>query len=314
MIRLACPGCAKHLSIDDVRAGMIGKCPACAHKFRIPAAPAAADEPADALELFDDQPPHPPKSRPTRPAAPQLDDLEIIDDESPAGAITHEPIQRRRAVPADKEILDVEAADEDDEAPARPSAPRWVVVTSIVAGVLLLGLLPVAFFYKAAAYALIGIGLPGSLLSRKWYLLGTTGAGYLLAGVSFFLLHVYFDRVRPHGPPAAGSSARECDEHCSALLQDSRKVEGRAWASNQGQNNTARAQRALVEAAYKAGVREVWATNVGQVDPDGNSMPDFVLVLPDDGAARKRVFAWRKGNSRRPEADVDQKYLYMDLD
>lgn len=122
MIRLACPTCAKKLMVDDSRAGMVGRCPGCAGKFRVPAAKAPSSSPNnakasakpfdelelvdddapktrpaptsksapanlfDGLELLDDSPP-PRPSKPARPAAPKeepADELELIEDEEPA--------------------------------------------------------------------------------------------------------------------------------------------------------------------------------------------------------------------------------------
>ncbi len=48
MIRIKCPKCKKPLTLDDADAGVVAACPDCGQKFRVPAAKAAATQPAPA--------------------------------------------------------------------------------------------------------------------------------------------------------------------------------------------------------------------------------------------------------------------------
>lgn len=66
MIRIQCPGCEKLLRVDDSRAGLVGACPACKQKFRIPGR--RADEPAESPAKGPHQPPEE-EARPRKPTA-----------------------------------------------------------------------------------------------------------------------------------------------------------------------------------------------------------------------------------------------------
>jgi len=63
MIRFACPGCAATFTVDDAKAGKVGKCPKCQSQFQIPSPdPTVAEDAPPAM------PAAPPPS-PTPPAA-----------------------------------------------------------------------------------------------------------------------------------------------------------------------------------------------------------------------------------------------------
>lgn len=85
MIRVKCPKCAKGLTVDDAKAGAIGKCPACGERFRIPQpGPQTPAKPGPAAPA---RQPSPDKQNisagRTRPAPPpaKQEEYEIVGDE-----------------------------------------------------------------------------------------------------------------------------------------------------------------------------------------------------------------------------------------
>ena len=83
MIRFACPGCAATFTVDDSKAGKVGKCPKCQSQFQIPkqdaSAAAASPPPPPAYAPPPDLPPVPPPPPAPRiaPVAPASSSVEI---------------------------------------------------------------------------------------------------------------------------------------------------------------------------------------------------------------------------------------------
>ncbi len=221
-------------------------------------------------------------------------------------------------------VDELEVVDEVDERPrpkksrkSGPAAtPQWVKVATWVGGGLLFVLAVLAIFFQYVWIAMAVIGLPTSLLSRKWRLLGAVGVAYLLTGAGFLLLHKYV--LQPvEGAPALGASAQEVDRHCAALLKDSEKVEAGSWVSVEKPSDTAliRSLRVLIKDAYRAGATQVWLTNLHKKDSAGLPTPDMVVVLPEDDASREHVIAWYKSATVGKKAPVPgEQYIYVPWD
>jgi hypothetical protein len=301
MIRLACPSCSKKLAVEDSSAGSVCKCPACANKFRVPEGQASPPAPA----------------APTQPAAPKKASVRDSAGRSSAAR------RARSQTQANGEVLDqLELVDDDVEVRPRRNAkkgkrqqpqPPWVYV---VAGIPLCGLAVAAIFFKYLAIGLIAIGLPASLLSRKWKLIGTVGVAYLLTGAGFYMLHRTLWAL-PEGPPPKGASAQVVDAYCAKLLKDPDKIDAGSWVGvgKPTDSSLIRALRVLIKDAYNAGAPEVWLTNVQKVDPTGLPSPDLVVALPSDEVALKRVLAWYRvvSTGKQPIAP-GEKYLYVAWD
>jgi hypothetical protein len=110
------------------------------------------------------------------------------------------------------------------------------------------------------------------------------------------------------------------------LLKDRNKAEALAWLSggaagsfrNLGELETNEESVALVREVYALGAVQVLAMEIDSYDgADGNS-GKLVIELPEDEAARGRVFAWcaRQGEKLGFEGDEDfgQRYLFVMLD
>jgi hypothetical protein len=226
--------------------------------------------------------------------------------------------------PIDDEIDD--EIDEVDDKPrkkkkkkANNSTPLWAIITAAVMGVAVLGLAPVAYFFKYGFVGLLAIGLPTALLSRKSQLIGGVGALYLVLGVGFFFLNRYVDSVRPFGPPLTHNDPAGADAHCAKLLTDMNKIEARAWLRSKGDltKDPYRVINGIVEDAYKNGAKQVYATSLDQTDTQGKPAPDLVAEAPTDPAARKEFLHWygnKLGGMKYGSADVGQKYVYLELD
>jgi hypothetical protein len=312
MIRLSCPSCSKKLAVDDASAGTVFMCPACNNKFRVPAT------------STDSTPEPPPSSRGSAKRSSAGGVASPARDSARSSAARG--ARTAPAVAANGKSLDQLEVIDDDDAPrsrrgARRSGPeptpQWVYITAGVAGVSLGGLVVGAFFSSVVTILLIVIGLPTSLLSRKWPLLGRVGIAYLLAGACIFMMSRTSLFQRPEGPPPRGASARAVDAHCAALLKDKGKVEAGAWVSVERPGDTAliKGLRNLITDAYKAGAQKLWLTNLQKLDPAGLPSPDLVVVLPDDEGARNRVVSWYVTAMVGKQVPMPgDKYLYVPWD
>jgi hypothetical protein len=300
MIRLACPSCSKKLAVEDSSAGSVCKCPSCANKFRVPDAAAPVATPARASAV---------KSGAPRDSAGRS---------SATGSTKPPPKKTANGVVLDQlEVID----DEPDVRPRRraklaaPERPQWVLVTAIAAAVLLCALAVGAIFTKYVAIALIVVGLPASLLSRRQRLIGGVGVGYLLTGAAFFLLHATVLK-QLEGPPPRGASPQAVDVHCATLLKAFDKIDASSWVGLEKSSDTSlkRGLRVLVKGAYDYGASEVWLMNRKE-DTVGLFTADLVVVLPDDEQSRQHVMQWYQRNTVGKRAPVaGEKYLYVPWD
>jgi hypothetical protein len=319
MIKLACPNCTKQLAVEDSTAGSVCKCPACASKFRVPE---AAKEQRAAVT----------KSRPpgAKRSGGRDSDIDRVEPAPEKSSGTTRPGRSPRDSSAVRPgngsngiVLDrLEVVDDEDDQPRRKTGrktgrreptPTWVYVTASAAGVLLCAMLAAAIYFKYVAIAMIVIGLPASLLSRKWHLLGAVGVAYLLSGAGLFLLHNSLLRT-VDGPPPAGASAQVIDSHCATLLTDPYKKDASSWVGVEKPTDSSqiRGLRALVKDAYDAGAPKVWVTNLDRKDEVKNPIPNLIVVLPDDDDTRQRVLAWYRTVSRKRLPG--DRYLYVDWD
>jgi hypothetical protein len=309
MIRLACPNCDKKLAVEDASAGTICKCPTCASKFRVP-----------------DAAPAPPAPVSARSAAPKRSSAQDSASSQRDSAGRSSAARRAKSAPAPKTngiVLDqLETVDDEEEVrPRRKSksrrrepTPSWVYMTTALAGMAFCGLLIAAFFFKLAAISLIVIGLPFSLLGRRWRQLGIIGVTYLLSGAGLFIVHNGSWLKPLEGPPAEGATAQEVDTHCARLLKGSGELDASSWvgAEKPTDSSQIRGLRGLVEEAYKAGAAKVCVANPDRVDNTGLPFPDLIVVLPDDDK-KKEVIAWyRRISAGKRVPAPGEKYLYID--
>lgn len=116
------------------------------------------------------------------------------------------------------------------------------------------------------------------------------------------------------------SEAEESDKQIEEWLAEPDTAEARRWLQSdshilfEGDKETA---VKLVSDLYSAGAKEVWIIGISELG-DSEVAAAFVAVLPDDTAARKRVFAveseFQKLVDLEPSRDVGQKYLHMSFD
>jgi hypothetical protein len=301
------------LAVDDASAGTVFMCPACQNKFRVPAA-STGSTPT----------PEPPASSRGSGRRSSAGGATASARDSARGS--GRGVKSAPAPAANGQALDqLEVIDDDlGQRPRRgqrqgpDGTPQWVYITAGVAGVALGGLVVGAFFSSVVTVLLIVVGLPTSLLSRKWPVLGRVGIAYLLAGAGILLLSRTTGLFqRPEGPPPHNASARGVDAHCTALLKDKSKVEAGAWVSVErpGESSLIRSLRQLIADAYKAGATKVWLTNLQKVDPSGLPSPDMVVVLPDDDMNKSRVVSWYVNSTVGKQAPAPgDKYLYVPWD
>jgi hypothetical protein len=214
----------------------------------------------------------------------------------------------------------------------------WVVLT------------PLAFFFKPVAIGMLIVGAILGILGRGSFLRIAReegGATHLLvllvpfyevyffisrinktlvpfmiwmcgvvflfsACITLWIHHAHQEYEEDHPASAlAGATPQEVDAQCARLLAGPTK-EARAWLREQGAGGNAAeiaAASGLVEQAYQAGAKQVIAANIHR-DEDGDLVATFIIVLPDDAAARQRVFDWHRGeHGPDDEKDVGQKYL-----
>ena len=116
------------------------------------------------------------------------------------------------------------------------------------------------------------------------------------------------------------SEARDLDKQIEEWLAEPDKAEAREWLQSdshilfEGDKETA---ARLVSDLYSAGAKEVWIIGISQLG-DSEVAAAFVAVLPDDTAARKRVFAvesdFQTLMDGEPSSDSGQKYLHISFD
>jgi phage FluMu protein Com len=112
MIRLRCPNCRKTLGVADHQAGVVGNCPHCKSKVRVPSLEAIA------TDVLEEAPPEDSASDQVRPSLPakrrrvvEEEDWEVIEDVEPEELPRPRSIRRR-------------VDDEEDDRPARRSRAR----------------------------------------------------------------------------------------------------------------------------------------------------------------------------------------------
>lgn len=116
------------------------------------------------------------------------------------------------------------------------------------------------------------------------------------------------------------SEAEDPDKQIEEWLAEPDKAEARKWLQSdshilfEGDKETA---GRLVSELYSAGAKEVWIIGISPL-ADVEVAAAFVTVLPDDSAARKRVFAVESDFQRlidgEPTSDTGQKYLHFSFD
>jgi hypothetical protein len=304
MIRLACPSCAKKLAVEDSTAGSVCKCPACANKFRVPQTEAAAPAP-------------------TASGRSSAAKKSSASDSASRGSGSRREKAAVEAASNGQLLDELELVDEDDTpAPRRKTkksrskqAPQWIFITAAAAGAVLCALLIVAFFSKAIAIGLIVVGLPASLMGRKWQLIGAVGVAYLLTGAGFFVLHSTLWKPM-EGPPPEGATAQEVDSHCETLLKRG-KTDASGWVGVEKRSDSSliKGLRAVIRDAYDSGAKDVWLANLHKVDATGLPSPDLIVVLPPDDTTREHVLNWYQRISAGKRTSVPgERYIYVAWD
>jgi hypothetical protein len=124
---------------------------------------------------------------------------------------------------------------------------------------------------------------------------------------------------------AQAPSVATLDQETAALLKDPSTTEALTWLNATGTPkhviwktwDTAEARK-QVKAIYDAGATKVWAASPVKTD-EAQVLAQFVIELPPDPVARKRVFAWihtweDQIDEDHPTKDAGQKYYEINLD
>ena len=114
--------------------------------------------------------------------------------------------------------------------------------------------------------------------------------------------------------------AADEDKQIEEWLSEPDKAEARQWLKSsshilfEGDKDVA---IKLVDDLYRVGAKQVWVIGIAEWG-DSEVAAAFVAVLPDDAAARKRMFAIESDFQRLvegdPASDVGQKYLHFSFD
>lgn len=115
-------------------------------------------------------------------------------------------------------------------------------------------------------------------------------------------------------PGGKRGSDNRTDQLCERLLRKSDKAEAREWLRSAARSIGGRSSTesiALVEELYALGATEVVAVDIGT----GQTTDTLVVVLPEDAAARKKLFeleeALMKTAGFDKSSDQGQKYLFL---
>jgi hypothetical protein len=165
----------------------------------------------------------------------------------------------------------------------------------------------VYFFFKHRSQTLLPVAVWGC-----GALLLFTGMG-VLAWRTYRELNPdwYHEGAKVIAGKRTEAEARGEEEHCAEMMGGKNKTEARAWLAGPQVSSTdvsAQHYRRAVEAAYRAGAQEVMACHPNITG--GSPEAEFVIVMPGDAAARKRVFDVRR-RSGVDVPDVNQKYLLL---
>lgn len=148
------------------------------------------------------------------------------------------------------------------------------------------------------------------------FLIWMCGVVFLFSAcITLWIHHAHQAHQEFEADPArsalVGATPQEVDAQCASLLAGPTK-KARAWLREQGAGGNAAeiaAASGLVEQVYRAGAKQVIAANIHR-DEDGDLVATFIIVLPDEAAARQRIFDWHRGErGDDDEKDVGQKYL-----
>lgn len=119
---------------------------------------------------------------------------------------------------------------------------------------------------------------------------------------------------------SGGKGPKDEDATCEESLKNPNHAEAREWCSNEenmGFKMTVSDMLKLAEEIYAAGAEKVYVTDIDEFKGRKISA-SFVVVLPKDGAARKRLFDWEAGFAKqieeKPRTDKGQKYFFISLD
>jgi hypothetical protein len=142
-------------------------------------------------------------------------------------------------------------------------------------------------------YYISSFGRPALVPFLTW----VCGQTFLVSGGGAVGFHI---AVNAH----KADLSKTIDAEAARLLQG-RNKEARAWL-RQPENRNEPESRRLIEGAYRTGATEVIV--VGLDDADNGIQ--FVIVLPDDAAARRKLFDWHREVDPTVK-DVGQKYLLL---
>jgi hypothetical protein len=123
-----------------------------------------------------------------------------------------------------------------------------------------------------------------------------------------------------HDPKAY---AAKQDKEALRAFKEDKTAEAREWCSPEAKTHVGwKVSRAdmlkMVEALYAAGATKVWISDIHEMN-GGEVAAGVIVQLPDDPAARKRVFEydanWRKEvEDEEKNPDMGQKYIVYSLD
>jgi hypothetical protein len=149
------------------------------------------------------------------------------------------------------------------------------------------------------------------------FLIWLTGTLLLISGGFTYGFHRFMDNEGKHlmgansplqftPPPPDLSTPEAIDAEAARLLKGNKK-EARAWLK-EPQNRHDRQARRLIEEAYSNGAKEVYAVGL-----DDGEETQFVVILPIEPAARKKLFDWHHALEPTLQ-DSGQKYLLLSTD
>lgn len=281
----------------------------------------------------------------------ELDEDESAADDSPSA----EPERRRKSDRARREGESGVRRKKKRRRQRPPQELGGLLAALAVVAAVWLLLTVAAYFKHQVAYALLVLGGVAAFAGKRWFLavasedgLGTRlmclfvpfystyyfftnlrrtlmpfavsccGGVFLLTGVVFWYAHK-FEEARTEAAAPSEKLATQ-DAECAQLLAEPNHAEALEWLKAENKRRAVfkwgkKQAIDLVENLYRRGAVKVYVADISSDQVFGELTAQMVVVLPEDAAARKKLFEWYNSSfGDDVQKDQGQKYLLLTLD